>query len=598
MNIRIADLIPEILVSHGVDKVFLLSGGGMMHLLDGLTLNESIDIVCHHHEQSAGIAAEGYSRASGKIGVCYATSGPGATNIVTAVAGAWLDSVPMVFITGQSKVSQSIRGTKLYDLRQYGTFEIDSIGLMEGITKFSYFLDNANETKYILEKAIDIATSGRPGPVLIEIPVDIQGTLVDSNLLRKYMPVSNSIFPNGDDLKFILNRWAKSRKPVIVAGHGIRVSDTSKLLINLANMTQTPIITTQLGKDIIEFDNNLFIGHPGVKGDRIGNIALQYSDFILFIGTSIHVLNTGYEMDKFALGAFKIQVDCDRANFEREQINVDKKIYSDSQSFLTSIIGKLVRNDLDFSTNIKWCEKIVGLKKKFLVINEYHKEEENRINIYHAIETINKHSNTDDIIVSDAGSAFYTVGQSWKVKGNQRIIISGGFGAMGWSVPAASGASLFPCNSVCCITGDGSLQTNIHALSVIAGNKLNVKIFILNNNGYISIKNTQNNYFNGNYSGVDEGSGVFFPDLQKLSDAYNLPYFYASSIDELENIVQKINLNNNPCIVDIQCNFNQEIIPTVSSKKLDNGKMISMPIDKMYPFLDKEQEELIERELK
>ncbi len=593
MNKRVADLIPEILVKHGVDKVFLLSGGGMMHLLDGLARNNFIDIVCHHHEQSAGIAAEGYSRASGKIGVCYATSGPGATNIVTAVAGAWLDSIPMVFITGQSKVSQTIRGSKLDNLRQYGTFEIDSVASMENITKFSYFLDNADDTQYIIEKAIDIATSSRPGPVLIEIPLDIQGALIDRTLIRNYMPVANSIAPSYNELDFILRKWENAKRPLIIAGHGIRVSSSSDLLLSVAKNTYTPIVSTQLGKDIISYDNEFFVGHPGVKGDRSGNISIQNSDFILFIGTSIHVLNTGYELDKFAPNAYKIQVDCDRANFEREQVGVDKKVYADIQSFFKLIQKSIKYMSLDFYSNKEWCRKIVSLKEKYSVLNENHKVEPDRINIYHALEAINEFSNDNDIVVTDAGSAFYTVGQSWKVKGNQRVLTSGGFGAMGWALPAATGAALSNCNSVSCITGDGSLQTNVHALSVISGNDLNIKIYILNNNGYISIINTQNSYFNGNLAGVDNSSGVYFPDLKKLADSYKLSYYVAKSVDELENIVQKINMNSDPCIIDIRCNLHQEIIPTVSSKKLENGEMVSLPIDQMYPFLDSEELEEI-----
>lgn len=587
MKKRVSDIIANILTDKGIKNIFLLSGGGMMHLLDGIALNNDLSLYYHHHEQSAGMAAEGFSRINGSVGVCYATSGPGSTNIVTSVAGSWIDSTPIIYITGQSKLEQTIKGSGISKLRQYGVFEVDTTEILKNITKFSHFVTKAEEVPYIIEKAIHIAKSGRPGPVHIDIPVDIQGSLLDYNGLKRFSSFEENIYPDITDISSLATKWQNAKRPLIVAGHGIRVSNTLKELNKLASVTNTPIVTTQLGKDIISYEDDSFIGHLGIKGDRAGNFAVQSADFILFLGTSLNVLTTGYEMDKFAPDAYKVQVDIDQEHFDREEVGINKKIYSDLDSFFKVILLECEGSNIGSDRFDNWFKNLTKLKRRFNIMSEGHQSEEGRINIYTALDTINKYSKNGDVVVTDAGSAFYTVGQAWHVKDMQRVITSGGLGAMGWALPAATGAATATKNNVLCITGDGSLQTNIHALSVISGYKLNVKVIVLNNSGYISIKNTQNNYFNGNLTGVDNNTGVYFPELNKVAESYGIKYIKINSLELLEESCSIMN-SNESCILDILCNLNQPIIPTVSSKKNDDGSMMSMPLDEMYPFLSEE----------
>lgn len=599
MKKRVADYFAESIAKKGVKNVFLLSGGGMMHLLDGLAVNDSLEKVYHHHEQCAGIAAEAYARASGGVAFCYATSGPGALNIVMPVTGAWLDSVPVVFITGQSKVSQTVRGTHSQGLRQFGTFEVDIIALVKSVTKFTWFLDNPADAPAVFEKACEIALSGRPGPVLIDVPVDVQGAFFDDEKVPGYHNLTCRIAPDDATLETILERWQNAKRPVILAGHGARVSSAGEEILALCRKTGTPLVTTQLGKDIVEYDNQYFIGHPGLKGDRAGNIAVQNADFILTLGASLHVFTTGYELEKFAKDACIVQVDLERTILDREQVGVSVKCCADLKSFLQAITNRHEMANFSQAGSMQWREKLLGFKKRFAVSLEAHKTEPGRLNMYSVIDEACRLARGGETIIADAGSAFYTIGQAWRVKKNQRVLISGGLGSMGWALPAATGAAKARSNNpVICITGDGSIQTNVHELAVIAKNKCNIKIVVFNNDGYLSIKNTQDNYFNGLYAGADSASGVFLPSLEKVADTYGLQFTRVSALSDFTAAFEQALSKDGPCIIEALTNIDQEIIPTVSSKKLDDGRMASMPLDNMSPFLDQSVLDEIEQELR
>jgi len=598
MEIRVADYIAGQFAEMGITHVFLLSGGGMMHLQDGLARNDKLKLIYHHHEQCAGIAAESYARKSGNFGVSFATAGPGALNIVMPVANAWYDSSPVVFITGQSKKSQTIRHTHIQGLRQFGTFEVDIINLVKTITKFTWFLDKPSDTPYILAKAVETAKSGRPGPVLIDIPIDTQGAYFDLDTARKYQKSKHRSAPDPEAIDRILSKWKTSKRPLILAGHGVRVADMTKQLEKLVHATNTRMITTQLGKDVISYDDRFFIGHPGLKGDRAGNFAIQNADFILCIGSSLHVMTTGYEMDKFAPDAYIARIDLDEAVFDKEEVNVSARCFSDIESFIAAIMDRIDTDDFLRFADCNWNNWLQSNKTRFAVLNEPHKTEAERMNIYHVIDAVQKKSTGTETIVTDAGSAFYTIGQSWKIKGTQRVITTGGLGAMGWALPAATGASMVDVEStVLCFTGDGSLYTNIHELAVISKHQCNIKILIFNNNGYLSIKNTQDNYFNGLYSGINELSGVFLAPIDQLCNAYKIRYSLVNNSVDLNSVLDEQLPQKGPCLIEVSCNINQEIIPTVSSKRMDDGTMKSMPLDNMYPFInERELTELLDQQ--
>ncbi len=596
MKIRVADYVAWRLAEEGIYSVFLLSGGGMMHLLDGLARNERIKIICNHHEQASGIAAEGYARLSGGLGACFATSGPGATNLSTAIAGAWLDSVPVIFFTGQSKVSQTIQGSRIEGLRQFGMFEIDILPTVKSITKFAQFMDKATDVPRLLEMAITAAKSGRPGPVLLDFPLDIQGASIEIPALVVPARVVDPLpAPRPSDLKAIADAWRSARRPLILAGHGVRVAGAAGDLLALARAAGIPVVTNSLAKDILPYDASEFIGHPGVKGDRAGNFALQAADLIIALGASYHVSTTGYELDKFAPRALKIQVDIDRANFMRESVGVGIKVLSGVREFIDAIRPHAPQGLPHHAT---WMRKLQVTKKQFPVAAEPHKVEVGRLNIYAVMEVLSTALNEHTTLIADAGSAFYTVGQGFRVKSGQRVLMSGGFGAMGWSLPAATGAACAdPRQTVIAITGDGSLQTNVHELAIHVGNRLNVATLILNNVSYVSIKNTQDAYFNSTYAGVDRKSGVFLPDLRKLADAYGLPYVSISTTDELKVAIADLYANPGPRLLDVHTNLGQEIFPTVSAKRLEDGRMESMPLHVMSPFLPAAEQERLMADL-
>lgn len=589
MNIRVADFIIEFLQSKQVDNVFLLSGGGMMHLLDAVRASSNVQYICHHHEQASAMAADAYARVSGNLGVCYATSGPGATNLLTGIVGAYQDSSPVLYITGQSKLCQTIRGTKSFGLRQFGTFEVDVVPIFESVTKYCVQIDDPESIKYHLEKAYHLAMEGRPGPVLLDIPVDIQGATINPDSLIGYS-FETSKAHKADEIKVgeISNQLLNAKRPLILVGHGVRVARATKLFGEAIEKLNIPVVTTQLGKDVLPYDNALFVGHPGMKGDRAANFAVQNADYILCLGCSLHVLTTGYELDLFASNAYIAFVDIDKHVLEREQINVDIKIQADVHSFLEQMSSIL--KGIKPTVKSHWLEQCMLWKKELSVFSEIHQVSDEKINFYDVIKALNKFSSGTEIITTDAGSAFYVVGQALRIKNQQRVICSGSLGAMGFALPAAVGASIAePNKQVLCITGDGSLQTNLHDLATISHNKLNVIVFVINNNGYVSIKNTQVNFFEGNCAGVDSHSGVSTPNLKLISQAYNLPYYSIVNQNELDEQLKCVLSSDGPLVCEIFSTQDQVVIPTVSSKKLDDGSMVSKPLDDMFPFMSDEE---------
>lgn len=568
-----------------------------MHLMDGLVCNSTLHVVCHHHEQAAGFAAEGYAKVRKGLGVCFGTSGPGGTNLVTSIAGAWTDSTPVMYITGQSKLSQTIQGSGIMALRQFGTFEVDISQITKPITKKSYFIKTASEIPTVFEEAAKLALAGRPGPVLIDIPVDIQGAqLVEDRTGDREISPS---FTESSSLAGVVGRWKESRRPLLWLGHGANVADESQRLGELAELSGTSVVTTMLAKEVIPYDHPLFVGHPGIKGDRPGNWGVQSADFILFIGSSLHVLNTGYELDKFAPSAYKVQFDIDAANLEREAVGVHEKYLLSVSDCTTQLLALWQGSGVQNSLWSEWNRKLQFYKNKYSVRNEVHLTQRNRVNLYDVVDSVNTTCPERSVVVTDAGSAFYVVGQGLRTKKGQRVLSSGGLGAMGWALPAAVGASFAsPDLPIICVTGDGSLQTNIHDLSVVTGNHRNIKIVVLNNEGYLSIKTTQDNYFKSRYLGINKASGVHMPKLKLLCAANGLEYRCITSKKSLERVLIEQFQSNGPILLDVQCSIDQVVIPTVSSSKRADGSMESRPLEDMAPFLERHVLDLILRDLR
>ncbi|SFE86102.1 acetolactate synthase-1/2/3 large subunit [Paenibacillus algorifonticola] len=587
MKIRVSDYIANYIESMGIKSAFMLSGGGMMHLIDALGQLTQVKYYCNHHEQASAMAAEGYARQTNQLGVCYATSGPGATNIVTGLTGAWLDSAPVLFITGQSNLLQTVRGTQISGLRQYGTFEVDIVAITEPITKYSVFVTDPKSIRFHLEKAVFLATTGRPGPVLIDIPLNIQGALIDTEELEGYTPeLENNYKVNAQEIEDVIELLKKAERPILLAGHGIRAAGCINDFRDFVHKLNIPVVTTQLGKDVLPYVSDLFVGHPGVKGDRAGNLCVQNADLILVLGSSLHAQTTGYDVEHFAPHAIKIQIELDKAVLERENVGVNIKINSDIKTFI-----ELMNKHEKLSLNIDgWKDACINWKTKYAVFNEPHIIDDGPVNFYEFAEVLSNELVGNETIVTDAGSAFYVMGQGLKIKENQRYIVSGGLGAMGYALPASLGIATADSDlNVICVTGDGSLQTNIQELQTMKHYQLNVKLFVLNNDGYVSIRNTQNAYFSGHYVGTSIDSGVSIPDLDKIANAYGIPYIACENRYGLKDAINQALAIEGPVICGITSQPNQLIIPTVSSAKLDDGRMVSKPIHDMFPFLDPEE---------
>jgi len=538
-RVRVTDYIAKFICDYGVKHVFMLSGGGIMHLTDGLACNKDLQVVCCHHEQAASMALEAYSRTSGHFSVGYFTTGPGATNAITGLAGAWLDSVPCLFISGQVKKKEAVYNAKISGLRQFGVQEINILPIVESITKYSMIVNNPEDIKYHLEKAVYLSKEGRP-------------------------------------------------RPVILAGQGIRISGAIDDLLEFVGKYNIPVVTTYLGIDIIDSSHPQYVGRIGIKGDRAGNLAIQNSDLLIVIGSSLPVAEIGYDYAQFAREAKIIIVDIDTSSHKKNTINIDLLIESDAKEFINKLSKLLDKKRVIFDK--KWLDICISWRNKYPVCLPEYNELKDKINIYYFIDKLSKKLNTDDVVVTDAGSAFFAGSQCVKIKKGMRYITSGGFATMGYSLPASIGACIaLDKKRVMCITGDGSFQQNIQELQTVVHYRLPLKIFILNNEGYLSIRFTQEKYFDKRFIGESSLSGTSFPDAEKIAKAYGIKFVRVSDNGQLDNILDDVLNYNGPVICEIMTPRKQLIIPTVASEKKDDGTMVSKPLEDMYPFLDREE---------
>ena len=590
MKIRVADYIVNRLHQEGIDTVFLLNGGGMMHLVDAVGRHTGVKVVCNHHEQASAMAADGYARLSGGVGACFATSGPGATNILTGVVGAWQDSSRVIFITGQSKVTQTIANSNIQGLRQFGTFEVDIVPIVKSVTNYSHMIIDPRSIRYHLEKALYLISSGRPGPALLDLPLDIQGSLIDPAELDSFSPTEEDLVVPSADMDEILSLLDNSTRPILLVGNGINASGAALVFREFVDRLKIPVVTTQLGKDVLYYDHPLFVGHSGPKGDRAGNFAVQTADLIISLGCSLHSQTVGWENKLFAPDAFKVQVDVDSALFEREDIGVNLKIKLPIVEFIDWLYPLVVEH---FSHD--WRLLCLDWKNRYPVYREPHKVVSGSINMYHFMHELSKKLDSNVCVTTDSGSSFYVTGQALLVKDGQRFISSGSLGAMGFALPAACGAAFVESRiTSVCITGDGSLMTNLHELATVSHYKLNLKIFIINNDGYVSMRNTQRAFFSGELVASDESSGVFIPSIKAISETFKIDHVLCDGIEGMQSVISDVLERKGPVICEVICQKDQVLMPSVASKKLPDGRMVSTPLHDMVPSLSDEE---IEREI-
>jgi len=587
MKMRVTDYIAEFIYSKlNIPEVFMLTGGGAMFLNDGVAKHEKLDVICNHHEQACAMGAVAYSKYTNKVGVAYVTTGCGGTNAITGVLDAWQDSTQCMFISGQVKKKETCYNSDL-PLRQYGVQEADIVAVVDSITKYSVMVNEANEIAYHLEKAHFLATSGRPGPVWIDVPLDVQGATIDTEELKHFsedeIKKDYETQIEQKDVDEVIELLKEAKRPMIIAGNGIRLSGTVDKFNSFVEGFNIPVSASYLAIDIMQTNNDKFVGRLGTKGDRAGNFAVQNADLVLVLGSRLSVALTGFEYDLFMRDAKVVVVDIDNKEHTKNTVKIDKFINCDLNSFF-DVINKKIE---PLNTN-SWIEKCKSWKEKWSVCEKKYESDE-KINKYTFIDHMCKYLKNDTAVVSDAGSSYYVTSQALRIKDKQRYITSGAQADMGFTLPAAIGTCFAKDGEVVGITGDGSFQMNIQELQTVVHYNLPLKLFVWNNNGYLSIRATQRKFFEGREIGTDSNSGISFPEVKNIASAYGIKYCLAKSVDELDNVLQEVIDFKGPVLCEIICPENQEIIPATASMRKNDGSMVSKPLEDMYPFLDREE---------
>jgi len=527
------------------------------------------------------MAAVGYSKVNNKIAVVMPTTGCGGTNTITGLLDAWQDSVKVVFISGNVNKKETTYNTNI-PLRKFGVQEANIVEIVKPITKYATMITDANSIAYELEKAFTICESDRPGPVWIDIPLDIQGTFIEENNLEHYTPELNTLTKDLDYT--IFEQYLKeSKRPVVIAGYGIHLSNAKDEFVKFVEKYNLPVTFTYLAIDLLPSNHPLYVGRLGTKGDRAGNFAVQNSDLIISLGSSLSISVTGFRYETFAREAKKFVVDIDVNEHKKPTIKIDHIMQANVKNFLLEC-------KVDYITNQEWVNKCVSWRNKWPVMIDDYKNTTNGINIYYFLNKLSKYNKPDAITISDAGSAYYTTSQALQIQQQQRYITSGAQADMGFTLPASIGAAIASnSKNIIGITGDGSFQMNIQELQTIVNFNLPIKIFVLNNGGYLSIRNTMDKFFESRYYGTDSKSGLTFPEIEKIAYAYGLPYYKLETSEDLDDKLNKILSKEEYALIEVICPFKQDVIPSSSAKQNEEGKIVSQPLENMFPFLSEEE---------
>lgn len=582
--IKVADYIAKRAADAGITQVFMITGGGAMHLNDAFGKEPRLSYVCNHHEQACAMAAEGYARVTGNPALVNVTTGPGGINALNGVFGAFTDSIPMLIVSGQVKRETCMAFRDVPGLRQLGDQEVDIIRMVGGITKYAVELREPADVRYELEKALHIMLEGRPGPVWIDVPIDVQGSMVDESSLRAFDPPRAAALPPYS-IEEVVQRIRSAKRPAIMVGTGIRVGDAVDVFERVIRKLGIPVTTAWTAHDLIASDDPLFAGRPSTVGDRAGNFVVQSSDLLLVIGCRLHIRQISYNWEWFARGAFKIQVDIDPAELNKPTVKPDLPIVADARAFLEELERQL--GDYDASVHAEWLAWAVERRKLHPVVTDEQRRA-HPINPYHFVDALIRRLDDDDVIVCGDGAACVVTFQVAELKRGQRLWTNAGSASMGYDLPAAIGAAVARGGKrVICLAGDGSVQMNLQELQTVVHYGLPIKLFVLNNGGYQSIRQTQLAYF-GRLVGESPVSGVSFPDMEKIGAAYGLRSMRIEALD-FDGQVDEILNSGGTFVAEVMLDPKQQFEPKLSSRQLPDGKMVSSPLEDMYPFLSREE---------
>ncbi|MBK9926877.1 MAG: thiamine pyrophosphate-binding protein [Anaerolineales bacterium] len=585
---RVSEYIANRLSELGVHHVFMVTGGGSMFLNYAISKHPNITPVFNHHEQASAMAAEGYARITNKPSVVNVTTGPGGINALNGVYGAYTDSIPMLVLSGQVKLETYIRTYDLPNLRQLGDQEVDIISMVYGITKYAVTITDPQTIRYHLEKAWHLAQSGRPGPCWLDIPIDVQSSQIDETKLDGF---ASDLNPTVASIQLVesvaqtLGKLKNAQRPVILAGTGVRLADAVDVFNRVVHKLGIPV-TTGWTHDLIASDDLVFVGRPGTIGTRPGNFAVQNSDLLLVIGNRLNIRQTGYAFKSFARAAHKIWVDVDPAELHRPTIQADMPIVSDAKIFLEEMERQLDNWDAgQFKNWLAWCKE---RQTRYPAVLPKHREFNDKINPYHFMEVLFENLAEDDVVVTGNATACIVSFQTGKIKLGQRLFSNSGSASMGYDLPAAIGSAVARNGKrVICLAGDGSLQMNIQELQTVTQYKLPVKIFVLNNNGYLSIRTSQKGFF-GDTVGESPESSVSFPDIQKIAKAYEIPY-KRLAVKNFSKPLRDVLEAEGPVLCEVVLDPTQGFEPRQSSRQLPDGRIVSAPLEDMFPFLEREE---------
>lgn len=592
--IKLSDYIANFLIENGIKHIFTIPGGGAMHLNNSFGNNKDIKCIYNHHEQACAIAAESYARLTGKLPLVCVTSGPGGTNTLTGVMGAYVDSIPMFIISGQVKIETTIYSTDL-PLRQIGDQEFDISTTVKNMTKYSKIVLNKNKIAYYLEKALYIATTGRKGPVWLDIPLDIQGAMIETDNLEHFdskVENTHKLDISDDTINLVYEKILKSKRPVILAGSAIRLSNSHNNFLKLVNKLQIPVVTAWNAHDVIEDENPYYCGRPGTIGTRGGNFIVENSDLLISLGCRMNIRQISYNYKDFAKEAYKIAIDIDEAELKKPTLKIDLPINANLADFINLMLNKNTEYYQPIDIHKKWLEKCKIINNKYpAVLDKYYKNE--KLNPYVFIHKLFTNLEENQIIISANGSACVITFQAAIIKKGQRLFTNSGCATMGYGLPASIGTSIASNQRIICIEGDGSIMMNLQELQTVYHNNLNIKIFILNNNGYHSMRQTQANLFNSKFCGVDKNSGISFPNFKKIAYAFDIEYYKIEKLEEIDNTIKKAFEKDLPSIIEVFVDEKQFFEPKLSSKVHEDGTITSPSLDDMFPFLDKEEYESV-----
>jgi acetolactate synthase-1/2/3 large subunit len=601
---KLSDYVVRFIADQGVKHVFLVTGGGAMHLNNSLADEKRLTPVCNLHEQASAVAAENYSKATNNLGVCMVTTGPGGTNAITGVAGAWLDSTPMLIVSGQVK-----RPDRAFDsannplgMRQVGVQEVDIVSIVRPITKYAVTILEPNDIRYHLEKAIHLAMSGRPGPVWIDVPLDVQAIpIAEPEDLRAFDPRELASLESArlrpEDLKSqvraIISRLNEAERPLLLIGNGIRLSRAEKELEKLLRLLDIPAETTWLAIDMMSYDDPLFVGRPGTLAQRGANFAVQNCDFLLSIGARLDRVVTGYSPEGFARGACKVMVDIDPTELQKMAGTVHFPVCADAGDFMRAMIAE--GSIIQAKNRTPWKKRCAEWRRRYPLVLPEHKISENRVSAYNFAEVMSEVLDEGDFYISgSSGTGIELVLLAFRTKRGQRIFHTTALGSMGFGIPASIGAGIVAASNsrkqnIVCIDGDGGFQFNIQELETIARLSLPVKFFVLNNAGYGSIRASQTAFFGSCKIGCDSNTGQSLPDIRLVAEAYGISTDAIRDQRNLAGDIRRVLANSGPVVCDVHLILDEVRQPRVSSVQLPDGSFVSKPLEDLWPFLDREE---------